>query len=303
VPYGLRRFLIALLAVYVAKQLVVAFVSPPFTGHDEVAHFAMIRIVATEHRMPTLWADTLPADLYRYRAFAIEWRDRDHSPLYTAVHPPLYYVAMAPVYLAASHLSPEGIQYVLRCASIPCGVALIVFASLLTTTLFPRDAFLGVTVPTAVAFQPQVSYEAAMVNNDALAIALYTGILLLMVLTIRDGATIRRAALLGIATGVALLAKGTTAMALVLMPMAPSAAGAGGAQRSTSASPTPRRWRSSGRGGGSRSAPTAIRWPLRRSPPPRATSRATTRRFCASCSAAGSWSIAGWRRGASSGGS
>ena len=230
-PYGLRRFLIALLAVYVAKQLVVAFVSPPFTGHDEVAHFAMIRIVATEHRMPTLWADTLPADLYRYRAFSIEWRDRDHSPLYTAVHPPLYYVAMAPVYLAASHLSPEGIQYVLRCASIPCGVALIVFASLLTTTLFPRDAFLGVTVPTAVAFQPQVSYEAAMVNNDALAIALYTGILLLMVLTIRDGATIRRAALLGIATGVALLAKGTTAMALVLMPIALIAA-----QRS-------RRWR------------------------------------------------------------
>ena len=219
-PYGLRRFLIALLIVYVAKQLVVAFVSPPFTGHDEVAHFAMIRIVATEHRMPTLWTDTLPADLYRYRAFSIEWRDRDHSQLYTAVHPPLYYVLMTPIYLAASHLTPEGIQYVLRCASIPLGVALIVLASVLTTTLFPRDAFLGVTVPTAVAFQPQVSYEAAMVNNDALAIALYTGILVLLVLTIRDGATIRRAALLGIAAGVALLAKGTTAIALVLIPLA-----------------------------------------------------------------------------------
>jgi 4-amino-4-deoxy-L-arabinose transferase-like glycosyltransferase len=219
-PSGLPRFLVALLIVYVAKQLVVAFVSPPFTGHDEVAHFAMIRIVATEHRIPRLWTDRLPSDLYQYRAFSIEWRDRDNSPLYTAVHPPLYYLMMAPVYLAASHLSPEGIQYVLRCASIPWGVASIVLAFLLTTTLFPRDAFLGVTVPTAVAFQPQVSYEAAMVNNDALATALYTGILLLMVLTIRDGATIRRAALLGTAAGVALLAKGTTAIALVLIPLA-----------------------------------------------------------------------------------
>jgi 4-amino-4-deoxy-L-arabinose transferase-like glycosyltransferase len=219
-PSGLRRFLVALLIVYVAKQLVVAFVSPPFTGHDEVAHFAVIRIVATEHRIPMLWTDTLPADLYQYRAYSIEWHNRDNSPLYTAVHPPLYYILMAPVYAAASRLSPEGIQYVLRCASIPCGVALIVLAFLLTTTLFPRDAFLGVTVPTAVAFQPQISYEAAMVNNDALATALYTGILLLMVLTIRDGATIRRAALLGVAAGVALLAKGTTVIALVLIPLA-----------------------------------------------------------------------------------
>src|SRR4051812_49469586 len=103
----MRRFLCALLTVYVAKQIVIAFVSPPFTGHDEVAHFAGIRIVATEHRLPTLWGDTLPADLYRYRDFSIEWTDRDSSPLYTAVHPPLYYLLMAPVYLAASHLSPE----------------------------------------------------------------------------------------------------------------------------------------------------------------------------------------------------
>ena len=50
-PRGLRRFIVVLLAVFVAKQLVIAFVSPPFTGHDEVAHFQGIRIVATEQRV------------------------------------------------------------------------------------------------------------------------------------------------------------------------------------------------------------------------------------------------------------
>src|SRR3954451_17050055 len=96
-PRGLRRFLIALLAVYVAKQLVVAFVSPPFTGHDEVGHFGGVRVLATQGSIAMLWTDTLPADLYEYHAYSIEWHDRDSSPLYTAVHPPLYYVLTAPL--------------------------------------------------------------------------------------------------------------------------------------------------------------------------------------------------------------
>jgi len=219
-PRGLRRYLIALLIVYVAKQLVVAFVSPPFTGHDEVAHFAGIRIVATQARMPTLWSDTLPPDLYRYRAYTIEWRGVNDSPLYTAIHPPLYYVLMAPLYRAAARYTPETIQYVLRCASIPFGVAVVLLAAALTRTLFPGDAFLGVTVPTVVAFQPQVSYEAAMVNNDALATAMYSAALYGIVLMIRDGPTTRRAAALGLLAGVSLLAKATTVNLLVLIVLA-----------------------------------------------------------------------------------
>ena len=155
-PRGLRRFLAALLAVYVAKQIVIAFLFPPFTGHDEVAHFTNVRIIATERRAPRLRSDTLPGDLYRYHAYAIEWRDQWHSPLYTAVHPPFYYALMAPVYRAVGRRPPEEIQYVLRCAGIPIGVAIVVLAGALTSTLYPRDAFLGVTVPTVVAFQPQV---------------------------------------------------------------------------------------------------------------------------------------------------
>ena len=82
----------------------------------------------------------------------------------------------------------------------------VLCAWMLTSTLFPRDAFLGVAVPTVIAFQPQISYEAAMINNDALATAI-SAILQLLVLTVRDGATMRRAVLLGALAGATLLAR------------------------------------------------------------------------------------------------
>ena len=48
-----RRFLHILLLLYVFKEILTAILMPPFTGHDEVAHFSYIRTVATEHRLPT----------------------------------------------------------------------------------------------------------------------------------------------------------------------------------------------------------------------------------------------------------
>ncbi len=209
-----------LIAVYIAKQLLTVFVFPPFTGHDEVAHFQYVRVLATESRVPTLYSHRLPEDLYGYRAYSIAWNDGGKAPLYTAVHPPLYYVLMSPIYWAARKLSPEQIQYVLRCAAIPFGIIVVVLASALTRTVFPKDAFLAITVPTVVAFQPQVSYEAAMVNNDIVIVAIYSLLLYLLVLTVRDGLTARRAAVIGLVAGVALLAKATAITSVVLMPLA-----------------------------------------------------------------------------------
>ena len=36
------------------KEILTAILMPPFTGHDEVAHFSYIRTVATEHRLPKI---------------------------------------------------------------------------------------------------------------------------------------------------------------------------------------------------------------------------------------------------------
>ena len=41
-----RRFLHVLLAFYIIKQILIAFIMPAFSGHDEVAHFQYVRTVA-----------------------------------------------------------------------------------------------------------------------------------------------------------------------------------------------------------------------------------------------------------------
>ena len=214
------RFLAVLLAVYVAKQVLTVLLFPPFTGHDELAHFQYVRILATDGRVPRLLSDSLPADLYQYKAYSIAWETRDGAPLYTAVHPPLYYALMVPVYRLSEGMSPEGIQYVLRLAAIPVGVAVVLLAHRLTAAMFPGDAFLAVTVPTLVAFQPQVSYAAAIVNNDALGIATVSLLLYLYVIVVRDGPTPARSVLVGAAAGLALLAKATAAVPVALLPLA-----------------------------------------------------------------------------------
>jgi 4-amino-4-deoxy-L-arabinose transferase-like glycosyltransferase len=216
-----RRYLIALLCVFVAKQLVTAFLFPPFTGHDEVSHFQYLRVLATEGRVPTWYTHTLPADLYEYHQYALGFDDESTSPLYTSLHPPLYFALMVPLYRLSSGMPPESIQYLLRCAAIPFGVLVVWLAYLIARAIFPHDAFLAVTVPAVVAFQPQISYEAAMVNNDIAAIAFYSWLLYLLVVTIRDGAcTARRGVLIGCVAGLGLLTKGTTVMAFGLIPAA-----------------------------------------------------------------------------------
>ncbi|HKG26714.1 MAG TPA: hypothetical protein VKB09_13775, partial [Thermomicrobiales bacterium] len=204
-----RQFLLALIVVYLAKQAINVFVFPPFSGHDEVAHYAYLRTVASEHRVPVLpdWAawrasgktaedppgDFLPDDLYEYCNYVLGWQgtnvcEQDNPAYvndpphvrnynqgvgaqlvgyqYDANHPPLYYIVMTPIYWLTEGATPESQLYVLRAAAIPFGLMTVVLAFMMVRVLFPRDAFLSITVPAFVAFQPQISYEAAMVNND-----------------------------------------------------------------------------------------------------------------------------------------
>ena len=223
-----QRFVAALVVVYVAKQLIMVVLFPPFTGHDEVAHYAYLQTVADEGRLPILLEDRLPNDLYPYCRYVLQWwcepwnpRWRNDPPVrltsgelegmqYAANHPPLYYVLMTPIYWLSSSQSAVFQQYLLRLAVIPFGLLVVLLAFRTTTALFPGDGFLAFTVPAFVAFQPQVSYEAAMVNNDILAIALYSAILYVLVRRFRERYALRDCLVLGLLLGLALLAKGTS---------------------------------------------------------------------------------------------
>jgi 4-amino-4-deoxy-L-arabinose transferase-like glycosyltransferase len=241
------RFIVVLLVLYAIKQIFAVAAFYPFSGHDELAHFSYIRTLVTEGRIPELpdlqaWragldggepppTDQIPAELYRYCRYTLDWycepesaRWRETPPRivtvpglgyfpsgyqYVANHPPLYYAAMAPLYALSAPLSPVGQQYLLRLAAIPFGMVTVYAAYRATRALFPGDAFLTVTVPALVAFQPQISYEAAMVNNDIVAIALTSLILWGVIVGVRDRFPLRLCVALGVAFGLDLLAKGT----------------------------------------------------------------------------------------------
>ncbi len=253
------RFLLVLLAVFIAKQALTVLVFPPFSGHDEVAHFNYLQTVVTDHRVPTLFrcptdrgqncldefgrltntefttwkGDVLPDYFYRYCQFILDWSPCEpenprwlDQPFraanwgfigqfpagtqYAANHPPLYYLMLAPFARMGASLSPETLQYLLRALAIPFGMATIVLAFLTVRQLFPGDRFLLMTVPAFVAFQPQVSYESAMINNDIAGIAFVSLVIYLLARGIRRGFDYVTCAWVGVALGLSMLAKSNT---------------------------------------------------------------------------------------------
>jgi 4-amino-4-deoxy-L-arabinose transferase-like glycosyltransferase len=248
------RFIVVLLILYAVKQIFAVASYYPFSGHDELAHFSYVRTLASEGRLPELpdlatWraglrggdpppTDEIPTELYPYCRFTLDWYCDPDSPRwsadpprivtvpgmgyfpsgyqYAANHPPLYYATMVPLYAASSAASPVAQHYLLRLAAIQFGLLTVYAAYRATRSLFPGDAFLTVTVPSLVAFQPQISYEAAMVNNDIVTIALTSLILWGVISGMRDRFPLRLCAALGFALGLDLLAKGT---AIVVAPI------------------------------------------------------------------------------------
>ena len=249
-----KQFMLALVLVFLVKQAINVVIFPPFSGHDEVAHYAYVRTVATEFRVPKIpdltifrasvakrtindSGDFIPDDLFRYCHYVLDWGYCDDAKWqnnpphivtfageyypygwqYAANHPPLYYVYLAPLYKLTEHASPASQLYLFRAATIPFGLAVVILAYLIVRTLFPGDQFLAITVPAFVAFQPQISYEAAMVNNDIVSIAAFSLLLYLIIYGLRRGFTYRLAVIMGFSAGVGLLIKSTTLTALPLI--------------------------------------------------------------------------------------
>ena len=240
-----QKFLAVLLVLFLAKGIIVTFVHAPYTGHDEVAHYAYLQMVAEEHRIPALpdlvnWRqihaetnvyshDKIPEAFWKYcRRTTIDWSPGcgdyesviyamtlggDFYPtgwIYTANHPPLYYLVMTPVYWLTDGQSIEGQLYILRLAAIPFGMLTVLFAYLTVRTLFPRDRFLAMTVPAFVAFQPQITYESSMLNNDILAIAFTSAVVYFIAYGLKHRFPIRTVLLIGFFYGLAVLSKNTS---------------------------------------------------------------------------------------------
>ncbi len=254
------KFLYVLLLVFIAKGILFTLVFPAFTGHDEVAHYAYLRYVAVDHRVPivpdlTKWRekqaktppnqdvgeDRMPGELYKYCRYTTpDWWCSPDDPrfpdgpkmvtlggkylpsgwVYTANHPPLYYMLMTPLYWASQSQSPEVQLYVMRLAAIPFGLLTVLFAFLTVRVLFPADQFLLMMVPAFVALQPQISYESAMLNNDILAICVMSAILYVLARGLRNGFRWSTCVLVGALLGIGLISKTTTITAAPIIALA-----------------------------------------------------------------------------------
>lgn len=207
------RIVAALIVFACARQLILVAAYPPFQGHDEVGHYGYLWTMEHFGRLPTL-DDNLPVILDQYSYYTLDW-----PAVYTANHPPGYYLLTFPIMKlagtdAAADLLPR--LYALRLAAILPYLLAIWFTYRLALVLFPRDPFLTLTVPAAIAFAPQISFEGAIINNDILSICWGSLLLLLCALALRHGLSARRALGLGVALGLGLVVKATLTIFLPL---------------------------------------------------------------------------------------
>ena len=193
---------VAILAVALVKQLVLAVAYPAFQGHDEVAHLGYLATIANDGRLPTL-SDRLPPALDEFSRFTLDW-----PALYTANHPPLYYLVSLPAYALAGG-SYESQLYAVRLVAVPLFLVTIWLTYLIARAVFPSNDIVVLGAPAIVAFQPQLGFEGAIVNNDMLAIMFGTLLLYLCVRAIREGLSLRLALAIGLICGLGLLTKAT----------------------------------------------------------------------------------------------
>ena len=194
---GWRWALPILLLLYVTLAIAHASLAPlGGTGYqnapDETAHITYVRVVA-HLRLPS---NTNPG------------LEGTRSPSYEWHQPPLYY------WLDAA-LLPFGAR-AMRGLSLLCGIASLLFIFFSARKLFPEDPMIAVLAVGLAGLTPGHIAITSTVNNDALLEACMSGVLYLLIVSFLGGFTIVRAAMLGFAIGLAVLAKAT---GLLLLPV------------------------------------------------------------------------------------
>ena len=170
----------AALAVLVVAIAAYVVITPVGEQSDELAHLNYARLIA--HHL------SLPTD-------GIQERQQ----------PPLYYALVA----VALKLSGDN----LRAARWVSVVLTLGTAIVLVTTvrlLAPRRAWLALAALVMFALLPSVQYEGAQVSNDSLAWLAGALVILMLVVTLRRSQlSLAHCAAIGLAVGVAILAKAT----------------------------------------------------------------------------------------------
>ncbi len=226
-PASTRHSLLLILLAFTGLALVYSWATPPLEGPDGPEHVAYVRWLAAERGLPPQGAAAWETPVRQ-----------------EAGQPPLYYwLASWPLRLAgalpASEANPHfpssapghvpdnknhqvhdptrhaladgwGPLYAVRLVSLAFGWLLVASVYALAREAVPASPGLAAVAALAVALNPQVLFLSGVVSNDIAAAALSGSVLWLLVRLWRRGPTPALAAGLGLAFGLATLAKSNT---------------------------------------------------------------------------------------------
>jgi len=162
-----------LLAVFIAKELVWAYVTPPWQAPDELGHYGYIESLA-EGELPLLGETKIPKkiELTVNDPTFVRAYEPGEGLNYIAQHPPLYYALLLPFYLCLQQNNPAVALFILRCIGILLGAVTLFFTYKIVQKTLPQKTWLQIAIVSGIAFLPMFSYTIAVLNNDNLVAAL-----------------------------------------------------------------------------------------------------------------------------------
>ena len=242
-----RPWLATIWVCFLARALFYCAALPLWEGYDEWSHFAVVQrmafrgellvsrdapvgrdIAASLELAPVPWeCRTLPPPSLTRDAFwrlpASERTQRESEFLaipanaalqdapgglkaYEGLQGPLYGWLMAPLLLAlkGAHLATQVLLLRLFGAALVSLVIPLVFG--IGRAIFANDA-VALGCAAIVAVMPEFLIDTARVGNDGIAVVLFTLLMWIALLTLREGLGRRRAIALGVVLGLGLLAK------------------------------------------------------------------------------------------------
>ncbi len=229
-----------ILVAFVSLGIAYLWLTPPFEAPDEYGHYAFVRYLAEERRIPPLvvsdneWDQGQmhqPPLYYTLGALLVGGLD---GPDWQAAYPRNPYATLGHPHalgnwnaaLHAPTVTPQMQRTatalrLLRGFSLLCSATTVWLTYRLALTLFPDKRWLAVGAAALLALNPQFLFIGASVNNDVLVTTLSAAVLLLAAQVARQGGhAYRTPILLGVLGGLASIAKLSGLASLALVPCA-----------------------------------------------------------------------------------
>lgn len=237
------RLILLLLVIMLVKGVLWSLAFPLWQGPDEDDHYAVIQFIAENGRLPDAADTFLPDEVVLSRELAdvgrldynpeqrqgwsdsaVGLREAEFDQLSLAsrtstelgvtgklMHAtPLYYMIAAIPYRLIGYSQNLLVRMqIQRLFAVLVSSPIVIVAYLIAQLLFPNNQPMRLTLPMLVAFQPQLTQMTAVISVDGLFFVLYSLLIYLCLLVLRDGLNYKTAVFIGLTFAAAFLIKPT----------------------------------------------------------------------------------------------